>query len=49
MPIDKLLKNPPKFIAPTLNARGKIDNTGNPQTGKEGYGDYTYDDEGGLK
>lgn len=49
MPIDRLLKNPPKFIAPTLNVRGKIDNTGNPQTGKEGSGDYIYDDEGGLK
>lgn len=49
MPIDKLLKNPPRFVAPTLNVRGKIDNTGNPQTGKEGSGDYIYDDEGGLK
>ena len=49
MPIDKLLKNPPKFVAPTLNVRGNINNTGNPQTGKEGSGDYTYDDEGGLK
>lgn len=49
MPIDRLLANPPKFVAPTLNVRGKIENTGNPQTGKEGSGDYTYDDEGGLK
>ena len=49
MPIDKLLMNKPKFIGPSLNKRGTIDNTGNPQTGKEGSGDYTYDDEGGLK
>ena len=49
MPIDELIENAPDYVGPTLNVRGKIDNTGNPQTGKEGSGDYTYDDEGGLK
>lgn len=49
MPTDELIENAPDYVGPTLNVRGKIDNSGNPQTGKEGSGDYTYDDEGGLK
>lgn len=49
MPVDELIENAPDYVGPTLNVRGKIDNTGNPQTGKEGSGDYIYDDEGGLK